>query len=116
MSLEKSVPIFEILRARGVLSAATVRVIRGFMDRWKVDAFRACIETNIVEESRMADILSDFLKLQRVDRLPARQVATEVFNLIPYNFALEQLIYPFELSSDGLRLKLAIADPAILRN
>lgn len=111
MNPDKPVPIFEILKSRGVLSISTQRVIRGFMERWKVDGFRACIETNIVEESKMADILSDFLKLQRVRRLPAKQVALETFKLISYNFALEHTIFPFEISSDGQRLKVAIADP-----
>jgi hypothetical protein len=81
------------------------------MERWKVDAFRASIETNIVEESKMADILSDFLKIQRVHRLPAKVVPNEAFKRIPYNFALEETIYPFDINSDGTRVKVAIADP-----
>jgi type IV pilus assembly protein PilB len=111
MNPDKPVPIFEILKSRGVLSTSTQRVIRGFMDRWKVDGFRACIETNIVEESKMADILSDFMKLQRVARLPSRSVSHDVFKFVPYNLALEHTVFPFEISSDGSKLKVAIADP-----
>jgi hypothetical protein len=111
MSRDSSSRIFEILKARGLLTTSTQRVIKGFMDRWKIDAFRACIETNVIEEAKMADILSDFLKLQRVHRLPSKLISNETFKIIPYNFALEEIVYPFELDSTGSRAKVAIADP-----
>jgi type IV pilus assembly protein PilB len=108
---DRSTSVFEILRARGVLSGSSLRVLQNFMNQWKIDQFRACLETNIIQESKMADILSDFLKLERVQGLVAKVVRDEALKLVPYNYALEQLVYPFDIDLERNKLKVAVADP-----
>jgi type IV pilus assembly protein PilB len=102
--------VFEILRARGIISPSTQQVALGFMGRWGLDAFRAVIETHLIEESRMADILSEELRIPRLNRIRLLVVEKEVFDFIPYEAALEHTVFPFELKSDGT-VKVAVADP-----
>lgn len=111
MSLESQNRIFDILRGRGLLSSSIQKVIQGFMDRWGVDAFRAMIETNVVEESKMADVLSEALKLPRLRGIASLAIPPEVFACIPYNLALELVVFPFELTSES-RLHVVFADPS----
>lgn len=110
MAAERQDRVLEILRGRGILSSSTQQVAVGFMERWGLDAFRAVIETHLVEESRMADILSEDLKLPRLHRVRMLVVEKDVFEFIPYEMALDYSVFPFEVKSDGT-LKVAFADP-----
>jgi type IV pilus assembly protein PilB len=111
MATEKNKTIFDMLRERGLFSMSTQKMAVGFMEQWSVDAFRAVIETHLVEESKIADILCDELKLPRLARVRTLQVEKDVFEFIAYDVALEQTIFPFELKTDGT-LKVAFADPS----
>jgi len=111
MVSEKNEKIFEILRSRGHISPSTQKMAIGFMERWGVDAFRALTETHLVEENKMADILAQELNLPRLPRVRIREVDKEVFDFLPYDLALELVVFPFELRSDGV-LMVAFADPS----
>ncbi len=110
MTAERQDRVLDILRARGILSSSTQQVALGFMERWGLDSFRAVIETHLVEESKMADILSEDLNLPRLHRVRMLVVEKEVFEFIPYETALDYTVFPFELKSDGT-VKVAFADP-----
>jgi len=111
MATEKNKTIFEMLRERGLFSISTQKMAVGFMEHWGVDAFRAVIETHLVEESKIADILCDELKMPRLSRVRTLHVEKDVFEFIAYDVALEHTIFPFELKTDGT-LKVAFADPS----
>lgn len=104
--------VLEIFRNRNLLSSQMLTVVQGFMKQWSVDGFRALIETNIIEESRMADLLSEVLKIPRLRSVPVLSVDPEIFDFIPYNLALETVVFPFELSGDSSSLKVVFADPS----
>jgi hypothetical protein len=81
------------------------------MEQWGVDAFKAVIETHLVDESKIAEILAEEFKLPRLMRVRILNVESEVFDFVPYEFALEHLAFPFELKSDGT-LRVVFADPS----
>lgn len=112
MASDKSDRIFEILRARGLFSDTTQKVAAGFMLRWGVDAYRAVIETHLVEEGKLAEILAEEFRLPRQMRVRGLQVDKNVFDFIPYDVALEHTVFPFELKRDG-GLKIVMADPSV---
>jgi hypothetical protein len=103
--------LLHILKNRGLMSPSTHKVISTFMSKWNVDVFRAVIETHLVDESRIADILSEELKLPRLGRLRMLSVSDDVLMAIPYDVALECAVFPFEISESG-RLHIVIADPS----
>jgi hypothetical protein len=83
----------------------------GFMAQWGVDAFRAVVETHIVEESKIADILSQDLRFPRLTRVRILNVPKETLAYIPYNLALELVAFPFDVNDEG-RLHVVFADPS----
>ena len=103
--------LLQILKHRGLMSSSTQKVVTSFMSKWNVDVFRAVIETHLVDESRIADILSEELKLPRLGRLRMLSVSEEVLRIIPYELALEVAVFPFEISESG-RVHIVIADPS----
>jgi hypothetical protein len=111
MTSEADAKVFGILRQRGLLSPSIQKVMIGFMSQWGVDAFRAVVETHIVEESKIADILAQELKFPRLTRVRILNVPKETLAYIPYNLALELVALPFEISDTG-RLHVVFADPS----
>lgn len=113
MNSENQNKIFEILRQRGLLSGSLQKVMSGFMSKWGVNAFRAVVETHVVEESKLADILAEELKLPRLTRVRILNVKKEIFEFIPYELALENVVFPFDLSEHG-NLHVVFADPSCI--
>ncbi len=111
MSSEADARVFGILRQRGLLSPSIQKVMLGFMAQWGVDAFRAVVETHIVEESKIADILSQELKFPRLTGVRILNVPKETLAFIPYNLALELVTFPFDINHEG-RLHVVFADPS----
>ena len=103
--------IFSILRQRGLLSPAIQKVMTGFMAQWGVDAYRAVVETHIVEESKIADVLSQELKIPRLTRVRILNVTNETLQHVSYNLALDLVAFPFDLNDQG-KLHVVFADPS----
>jgi hypothetical protein len=99
------------LKKRNLISNSLIKSIVGFMAKWDVDAYRAVVETHIIEESRLADILSDEFKLTRVARLRSRPVDLKALEFLSYASAVATDILPYAIDQDG-RLQVAIADPS----
>ena len=110
--------ILEILLQRGVLSPTIEKIIVGFSNKWGISAFKALMETHIVDDSQLADILSDKLGFPRLTRVKIMNVAKEILSLIPFDLALELAVFPFELTESQC-LHVVFADPSspnIIRN
>jgi Type II secretion system (T2SS), protein E, N-terminal domain len=103
--------LFDILRQRGLLSPSMQTVVAGFMAKWGMDAFRAVIETHIVEESQIADILADKFGFPRLTRVKILNVPVETLSLVPYNLALDLAVFPFEMN-ESQRLHVVFANPS----
>ena len=103
--------LLHMLRQRGLMSSSTHKVLSGFMAKWDVDIFRAVIETHLVDENQMADLLATELKLPRLSRVRLLTVPENVLMTIPFDLALDLAVFPFEISENG-RLHVAVADPS----
>jgi hypothetical protein len=102
--------LLEILKKRGIVSNSLVKSVQGFMSRWNVDAYRAVVETHTVEESKLADILSEEFQMTRITRLRSRPVDKEALKYVAYSDAMASDLIPYAIDQDG-HLHVAIADP-----
>lgn len=110
-SLEvQNLAILEILRKRGILSGTSVRTVLGFMTKWGIDAYHAVIETHVVDESRLADILSEEFRLVRITRLRSVSIDKDALKYLEYHLAMAWEALPFRFGGDG-SLHVLIADP-----
>lgn len=105
-----STRIFEILRQRGLLSVSSQKVVTSFMETWHVSAFKALTETHIIEEGKIADILATELKLPRLSRIRLIGATAESMALVPYEMALDRIVFPFEITEFG-NVHAVVADP-----
>ena len=102
--------ILEILRKRGILSGTSMRTVLGFMTKWGIDAYHAVIETHVIDESRLADILSEEFKLTRITRLRSLKIDKNALTYLEYDRAMAWEALPFRFGADE-SLHVLIADP-----
>ncbi len=107
---EESQVLLEVLKKRGTISNSLAKSVIGFMNQWKVDAYRAVVETHTVEEAKLADILAEEFGMTRIPRLRSRPVDKEALAFVSYNDAMANDIIPYAIDPDG-KLHVAIADP-----
>lgn len=103
-------PILEVLRKRGLLSGTSTRTILGFMSKWSIDSYHAVIETHVIDEARLADILSDEYRLNRLTRLRSVPIDKNALKYLEYHRAMTWEALPFRFGQDG-SLHVLIADP-----
>ncbi|MCX6125668.1 MAG: hypothetical protein NTV34_13120 [Proteobacteria bacterium] len=103
-------PILEILKQRGILSSMSSKSVRGFMERWQVDAYRAVVETHCAGEVTLADVLAAEFRLTRIVRLRSRPPDMEALKHLSYRDAMELNVLPYSFDGDG-RLQVALSDP-----
>lgn len=107
--------ILEILRKRGLLSGTSVRTVAGFMAKWSIDAYHAVLETHVVDEVRLADILSEEFKLPRISRIRSIAIDRDALNYLDYDRAMAWEMLPFRFGDEG-DLHVLIADPTNVNN
>ena len=103
--------IFDFLRQRDILSSSMERVVGNFALKWGISKFRAVLETHMIDEGPLADLLADKLGYPCLTRVKILKVSKEILALIPFDRALELMVFPFELSELG-RLHVVLADPS----
>lgn len=103
--------ILEILRKRGILSGTSVRTVASFMAKWSVDAYHAVLETHVVEEARLADILSEEFRLSRISRIRSVPIDKAALKYLDYNRAMAWEMLPFRFGAED-ELHVLMADPS----
>lgn len=109
---ENGSKIFDYLKQRDILSPSMERVVGNFSLKWGVSKFRALLETHLIDEGPLADLLADKLGYPRLTRVKILKVTKEVLALVPFDRALTLMVFPFELSELG-RLHVVLADPTL---
>lgn len=102
--------LLEVLKRRGVLTTTLHKMVEGFMEKWEVGVYQAVVETHVIDESRLADILADEFKLPRVSRLRSRQVEPDVLSVLKYTDAMKLSTVAFAIDPDS-GLHVAVSDP-----
>lgn len=102
--------ILEILRKRGFLSGTSMRTVLGFMTKWGITAYHAVVETHVVDEARLADILSEEYRFNRIVHLRSLAIDKDALKYLTYERAMAWEALPFRFGSDE-SLHVLIADP-----
>lgn len=105
--------LYEILKRRGLLSNISMKCVQGFMEKWRVDAYRSVVETHCVEESRLAEILAEEFHLKRIYNLRSQKVERKALETISYENAMRLDAFPMFFNESGA-LQIAISDPTRL--
>jgi len=102
--------IIEVLAKGGNLTEVNVSMLRSYMNRWGVDGYHALIETHVIPDFKIADFLSEQLKIPRFYNLGVNDVSDAALEKLSYMKARKYCCLPIEITSDQC-LKVIFADP-----
>lgn len=101
--------VLEMMRNRRMITAHTDRMLQDFMLAWNVSDFDAVIDTHLLSEQEIADLLSKELKLDRLYMISPDMVDESVVRLVPFEKAREKRLLP--LRKVGKKIEVAMANP-----
>src|SRR5687767_8739792 len=105
--------LLETLRGRGDLSSNNVHMLKRFMNEWKVSAFDAIVESKIISEGRLSDIIAEQGQMVRMQIIDCAVIDHEVLLNLPYLVARQLNCLPLRKDRQG-RVVVVIADPTDL--
>jgi len=75
--------LFDVLVCEGVLSEDNLVQLGRFVERWNVSQYDAVVDTNLLTEARLLDILSKTLSLKRLRSLSGYTACLECVKTFP---------------------------------
>ena len=102
--------ILNILNESGELSSEQIESVKKFTYKWDVSYFQTILETRIVSEARLADCLSEQLKLDRIFSIDQSDFGPQAFGFISYKHAKSLEMMPLGITEDG-EYHIVVSDP-----
>jgi len=102
--------IIDVLEKSRDLTKVNVSMLRSYMEKWNVDGYHALIETHVIPDFKIADFLSEQLKIPRFYNLGSNDVSESALEKVSYMQARKYCCLPIEIMSDQ-SLKVIFADP-----
>jgi hypothetical protein len=104
--------ILDLFRAAGVISESTFEVVKKFAMTWGCSGAISLLETNVFDESQLADILASTLKIDRIYNVSNIAVNLDVLQRIPYQLSLKFECLPLNFCDlKGKKREFLFADP-----
>lgn len=104
--------VFEILEDSREIGSSALKAAAIFAEKWSVSQFDAILETNLVSESRLADLISSALNLTRVSGVSTAPLTQSATELISYSRARDLRALPLRVTVGASRtVELIVADP-----
>ncbi len=75
--------LFDVLMSEGVLSEDNLTQLSRFVERWNVSQYSSVVETNLLTESRLLDLLSKSLSLKKMCSLSEATVCLQCIKDFP---------------------------------
>jgi hypothetical protein len=109
MSTNDSLDILEILEKSGQITPTIRRMIESFAAKWRISPFHALLQTEVMNETALADALALALGIDRLFQVQSLPPAEEALHIIGFRRAREWECMAFQAESG--RLDLTCADP-----
>ena len=92
-----------------ILTRSNQLLLTNYIRRWKVSEFESVLETRLLSEYELAEILSKASKFPRVYNVQEMRINKSLYEGISYDFLINNLVTPISKLTIGA--KVAIANP-----
>ena len=101
----------KILIEKEAISETNLSLVNQFKDKWAVSIYDAVIETHLLSERDLADLLAEYFRVTRSYAISKVMIQEDAFDKISFLDARERSIFP--LGTDLLKneFKVVIGDP-----
>ena len=109
------IDIFDLLLQNKIIGLTTSKMVKNFCLKWNISGYHGFLETNVFEESELADILSNIMKIDRVYDIFCPQADHDIYKKIGYLEARKRECFP-RIITDAHWTEIILADPTQREN
>ncbi|SME87738.1 hypothetical protein [Pseudobacteriovorax antillogorgiicola] len=108
------VSLSSLLEEKQALSPTNLQLIAKFKEQWGVSTYDAIVETHLLTERQVADILADYFRVTRVYAIAANDIKDDAFEAISFHDARRLAIFPLGTDPRKDEFKVVISDPTMV--
>ena len=105
--------ILDILSEIKAISPDSRQLLEKFMSKWGLDAYDAVVETNIISDEDLKNILANHFGLPSIDAVGTICTSEDCISTIDFQHAIKWYVVPMGILDSGRKktIKLVISDP-----
>jgi hypothetical protein len=102
--------LFSCLEKQKVLTPTNVRMLQGFVDTWHCSPLQSIIDTHLMTEPEIANVLATMFQMDRLYSIKNHRVDQKSIELLSYKESKDHV--SVLLIDDSGRYDLVLADPS----
>ncbi len=103
--------LLSLLQEEKALTKTNLALLQDFQEKWNISAFEAILETHLLTEAQLADILASRSHLQRLYAIANRKMTPESYESIDFFAARKFGVFPLGRHGSENKMKIALYDP-----
>jgi len=103
--------ILDALVAQGGMSGSIRTTVQKYAERWSCSYFQALLETGVVSETDIADILALIAHVPRLHGISSQDISSVVIGALPFDSAREIQAIPVAQVEGSSKIEVAVANP-----
>lgn len=105
------VSLSKLLEEKQALTATNLKLVKKFKDLWNISTYDAIVETKLLTERQLTDILADYFRLKRLYSISSSDIKANAFDVISFEQANMLHIFPRVCHEEGGGINLVLGDP-----
>lgn len=110
VSLTHHIGLLALLHEEKELTETNLKLVEAYQKKWDMDVFEAILETHLLSEAKLADVLAIHFKANRLYIIDENEIPPEIFEKIDFFSARSYGTFPLGFTAQG-SIKVALFDP-----
>ena len=107
------VSLSQLLAEKKALTKTNLILIEQFKEKWGVSTYDAIVETRLLTERELTDILADYFRVTRLYTISESEIFVGAFDEISFRDARHYSVFPMGADSGTGPIKLVLGDPTM---
>ncbi len=103
--------LIDLLNHYELLSQTDVLLAKKYCENWQCSHFEGLLETHIITDSALADILAQIMQLERLYKIVDGDNGTLAREKIHFSEALSLQILPINFEENSKKMNVVVCDP-----
>ena len=101
----------KLLNERQALTETNLSLVLKFKETWSVSTYDAIVETHLLTERELTDILADYFRVTRAYAINNEDIKDDAFEKLTFSDAREWCVFPLGTDEVKGEPKLILGDP-----
>lgn len=103
--------LMSLLIRSNLITETNAQLIHQFKSNWNLSTYDAVVETHLLTERQLSDVLADGLLLTRCYAISENDICPDAYDQIDFRTARAESIFPLGTNEVTRKLAIVVADP-----